>query len=205
MEEEILLERNGGVAEIVLNRPQKLNAVTPAMAERLDAIARQVQRDGEVRVILLRGNGERAFCSGSDLRALETYPSAWRFRNRFEYAAAIRNIRKPVVAALHGWVLGGGAEMALSADVRFMARNSKFGFPEVTRGWVGGGGATQILPRIIGYGQAMRLLLPAIRSTPTKRCVSGSWNGWWTTTRSSPRHEAFAQSSPNSVRWLSSR
>ena len=159
MEEEILLERRGAVAEIVLNRPQKLNAVTPAMAERLDTIARQVQRDGDVRVILLRGNGERAFCSGSDLRALETYPSAWRFRNRFEYAAAIRGIRKPVIAALHGWVLGGGAEMALSADVRFMARSSKFGFPEVTRGWVGGGGATQILPRIIGYGQAMRLLL----------------------------------------------
>lgn len=159
MEDEILLERDGAVAEIVLNRPGKLNAVTPAMAARLEQIARDVDRDPEVRAILVRGAGERAFCAGSDIGALADYPSAWRFRNRIEYAAVIRNIRKPVVAALHGWVLGGGAEVALGADIRFMARGAKIGFPEIVRGWVGGGGASQLLPRLIGYGQAMRLLL----------------------------------------------
>jgi enoyl-CoA hydratase/carnithine racemase len=76
-----------------------------------------------------------------------------------EYATAIRDIRKPVVAALKGWCLGGGAEMALSADIRIAAPGTRIGFPEVTRGWVGGGGASQMLPRLIGYGQAMRLLL----------------------------------------------
>ena len=159
MEEEVLLISNGHIAEIVLNRPAKLNAITPAMAARLEDIARQVDRDPEIRVVLLRGAGDRAFCSGSDIKALGEYPSAWRFRNRIEYSTVIRNIRKPVVAALHGWVLGGGAEMALSADVRYMARSARYGFPEVVRGWVGGGGASQLLPRLIGYGQAMRLLL----------------------------------------------
>ena len=71
----------------------------------------------------------------------------------------MRNLRKPVVAALHGWVLGGGAEMALAADIRVAGRSARIGFPEVQRGWVGGGGASQMLPRLVGYGQAMRLLL----------------------------------------------
>ena len=159
MEDEVLLQINGAVAEVVLNRPKKLNAVTPAMSDLLESISRQVDRDPNVRVVLLRGSGDRAFCSGSDIGTLADYESAWRFRTRTEYATAIRNIRKPVVAALHGWVLGGGAELALSADIRFMARGAKLGFPEVTRGWVGGGGASQLLPRLVGYGQAMRLLL----------------------------------------------
>jgi len=159
MDNEVLLKKDGFVAEIVLNRPAKLNAVTPAMAATLEDLCRKLDRDDEVRAILIRGAGERAFCAGSDLNALADYPTAWKFRNRIEYATVLRDMRKPVVAALHGWVLGGGAELALSADLRVMGRGAKFGFPEVTRGWVGGGGASQMLPRLIGYGQAMRLLL----------------------------------------------
>ena len=71
----------------------------------------------------------------------------------------VRDIRKPVIAALKGWVLGGGMEIALAADVRVAGRSARIGGPEVTRGWVGGGGASQMLPRLVGYGQAMRLLL----------------------------------------------
>ncbi|QCI64133.1 enoyl-CoA hydratase/isomerase family protein [Phreatobacter stygius] len=159
MEDEVILIKDGFVAEIVLNRPTKLNAVTPAMAARLESLCRDIDRDDGVRAVLIRGAGPRAFCAGSDLNALADYPSAWTFRNRVEYATAVRDIRKPVVAALHGWVLGGGAETALSADIRVMGRSARFGFPEVQRGWVGGGGASQMLPRLIGYGQAMKLLL----------------------------------------------
>ena len=147
------------VAEITLARPEKLNAVTPEMAAELERICIALDRDDTVRAVLLAGAGSRAFSAGSDLGALAAYPSAWHFRNRIEYAAAIRNLKKPVVAALKGWVLGGGAEMALAADIRVADRTAKIGFPEVTRGWVGGGGASQLLPRLIGYGQAMRLLL----------------------------------------------
>jgi enoyl-CoA hydratase len=159
MTEEVELVIDSFVAEIVLNRPQKLNAVTPAMAARIETICAALDKNDAVRVVLLRGNGERAFCAGSDLNSLAEYPSTWKFRNRVEYATAVRNLRKPVVAALKGWVMGGGAELALAADIRVAGRGAKIGFPEVKRGWVGGGGASQMLPRLIGYGQAMRLLL----------------------------------------------
>jgi len=159
MTEHVRMTIADSVAEIVLDRPAKLNAVTPAMAAAIAEHAARVDRDEGVRVVLLRGEGTRAFCAGSDLASLAEYPDAWTFRNRVEYAARIRDIRKPVVAALHGWVLGGGFEMALGADIRVAGEGARFGCPEVKRGWVGGGGASQLLPRLVGYGQAMRLLL----------------------------------------------
>jgi enoyl-CoA hydratase/carnithine racemase len=148
-----------GIAEVLIDRPAKHNAVTPAMAAALAEAARRLDADETVRVVLLRGAGERAFCAGTDLNSLAAYPSTWAFRNRVEYAAAIRGLRKPVVAALQGWTLGGGAEMALGADLRIAAEGTRIGFPEVTRGWVGGGGASQLLPRMIGMARATRLLM----------------------------------------------
>lgn len=159
MDGDVRMEIRDGVAELVLDRPAKHNAVTPTMARRLLDHTRALDADDGVRAVLLRGEGERAFCAGSDLNALAAYPSAWHFRNRVEYAAAVRNIRKPVVAALQGWTLGGGAEAALSADLRVASETMRLGFPEVQRGWVGGGGASQLLPRLIGQGRAARLLM----------------------------------------------
>lgn len=148
-----------GIATLRLDRPEKHNAVTPEMAATIERHCATVDRDDAIRVLLVEGAGERAFCAGTDLNALAQYPSTWHFRNRIEYSTAVRNVRKPVVAALKGWVLGGGGELALAADIRVAATSTRLGFPEVTRGWVGGGGASQLLPRLIGYGQAMRLLL----------------------------------------------
>ncbi len=159
MSDQIVLSRQDFVAEILINRPEKLNSMTPEMIEALGKCCAEADLDDTVRVVLLRGAGDRAFCAGSDLGSLATYPSAWEFRNRVEHATIIRAIRKPVVVALKGWVLGGGLEMALGADIRVAGKSARFGSPEVTRGWVGGGGASQLLPRLIGYGQAMRLLL----------------------------------------------
>lgn len=159
MTEEITFTVTDFVAEIVLNRPRKHNAMTPEMAAALQEVCTKADRDDAVRVVLLRGAGDRAFSSGSDLNSLAEYPTPWKFRNRVGYEAAIRGLKKPVIAALKGWVLGGGGEMALAADIRVSGRSAKLGFPEVTRGWVGGGGASQMLPRLVGYGQAMRLLL----------------------------------------------
>jgi len=147
------------VATIVLDRPDKHNAITPAMAAQLAAICKDVDTNDEVRVVLIRGAGERAFSAGSDLKALAEDRGVWAFRNRIEYAAVVRDIRKPVIALLHGWVLGGGLEIALAADVRVAGRSAKLGAPEVTRGWLGGGGASQIIPRLAGAGRAMHLLL----------------------------------------------
>ncbi|SAL00589.1 short chain enoyl-CoA hydratase [Caballeronia fortuita] len=161
MQEQILMRRHGAVAEIVINRPEKMNAITPGMTQTLAGIRQEIERDETVRVVLLRGEGDRAFSAGSDLHSLKTYRSAWEFRARTDYAMVVRDFTKPVVAALKGWVLGGGLEMMLGADIRVAGRSAKFGAPEVLRGWVGGGGASQMLPRLVGYGQAMRLLLTA--------------------------------------------
>jgi enoyl-CoA hydratase len=161
MQGEVRLTVTDGIAELLLDRAAKHNAMTPAMARQLAAHARAVDEDDEVRAVLLHGAGQKAFCSGSDLNALAAYPSAWHFRNRIEYAAAVRMIRKPVVVALQGWTLGGGAEMALGTDIRIAATTTRIGFPEVQRGWVGGGGASQLLPRLIGHAAATRLLMLA--------------------------------------------
>jgi enoyl-CoA hydratase len=159
MQEQVVVRRHGAIAEIVINRPEKMNAMTPEMTQTLLAIRQDLERDAGIRVVLLRGEGERAFSAGSDLHSLKTYRTAWEFRARTDYAMVIRDFTKPVVAALKGWVLGGGLEMMLGADIRVAGQGAKFGAPEVMRGWVGGGGASQMLPRLVGYGQAMRLLL----------------------------------------------
>lgn len=148
-----------GIAAVTLDRPDKLNAVTPVMASDLTRICRELDADAEVRVVLLSGTGSKGFCAGTDLNGLAGFETSWDYRNRVEYSAALRAMRKPVVVALFGWVLGGGAELALSSDFRIADETAMFGFPEVKNGWVPGGGGTQLLPRLIGYGQAMRMLL----------------------------------------------
>lgn len=153
------LSVSNGVGQIVLARPEKHNAITRDMALELRRICGEIDDNNEIRVATITGAGDRAFSAGSDLNALADISDIWAFRNRVEYAAVVRDIRKPVIAGLKGWVLGGGMEIALSADIRIAGRSARIGGPEVTRGWVGGGGASQMLPRLVGYGQAMRMLL----------------------------------------------
>lgn len=155
----IRLVRKGRVAEITLNRPAKLNAMTSAMAVELQRACLKVDADNEVRVVIICGAGDRAFSAGSDINALDDYGGPYDFRNRVDYVAQIRNLRKPCIAAIQGWAMGGGLEMALAADIRIAAESARFGAPEVSLGWVGAGGASQMLPRLIGYGRAMHLLL----------------------------------------------
>jgi enoyl-CoA hydratase len=156
---QVELSVNNGVAQIVLVRPEKHNAITRAMALELARICREIDENNDIRVATITGAGDRAFSAGSDLNALADIFDIWAFRNRVEYAAVVRDIRKPVIAGLKGWVLGGGMEIALSADIRIAGRSARIGGPEVTRGWVGGGGASQMLPRLVGFGQTMRMLL----------------------------------------------
>jgi enoyl-CoA hydratase/carnithine racemase len=159
MDGAVTLEVAEGVAVLTLDRTAKHNAITNIMAGQLAAHATAINADDKVRAVLLRGAGERAFCAGMDLKAIEAFPTAWDFRHRPDYPGAVRSIRKPVVAAVKGWALGGGFELALACDIRIAGRSARIGFPEVTRGWVGGGGASQLLPRVAGLGVAMRLLL----------------------------------------------
>jgi enoyl-CoA hydratase len=159
MSGQIELTVTNGIGQIVLVRPEKHNAITRDMAREIRRICLEIDDRDDIRVATITGAGERAFSAGSDLGGLADLSDIWAFRNRIEYAAAVRDIRKPVIASLKGWVLGGGMEMALGADIRIAGRSARIGGPEVTRGWVGGGGASQMLPRLVGYGQAMRMLL----------------------------------------------
>jgi enoyl-CoA hydratase len=155
----VSLNIEGGIGHILLNRPDKMNAITPEMTQQLQSACRAVDANGDVRVVTIAGAGERAFSAGSDLNTLVNLSDVMAFRDRIEYAALVRDIKKPVIAALKGWVLGGGMEIAIAADIRICGRSARIGGPEVTRGWLGGGGASQMLPRLIGVGQSMRLLL----------------------------------------------
>jgi enoyl-CoA hydratase len=155
----VTLTIQDGIGQILLDRADKMNAITPEMSRELQGVCRAIDADPAIRVATISGAGERAFCAGSDLNRLADLSDVMAFRDRIEYAALVRDIKKPVIAALKGWVLGGGMEIAIAADIRICGRSAKIGGPEVTRGWIGGGGASQMLPRLIGVGQAMRLLL----------------------------------------------
>jgi enoyl-CoA hydratase len=148
------------VASIVLNRPEKLNAVTPEMAAEIARLADEVDRDRDVRVVVLSGAGDRAFCAGSDVGTLDPEASTWAVRNReLDYSYALRAVRKPLIAMIDGYATGGGLELALVADIRYASERSSFAAPEVRLGWTPGGGASQLLPRLVGYGKAMELML----------------------------------------------
>ena len=163
MDGKVRLELKGKVAELVLDREAKHNALTPDMYNQLKQCCEQINDEAEINVAIVRGEGTKAFCAGSDIKALESYANFWEWRNRNDYIASLRSVRKPLIAAVKGWALGGGLEIALACDLRVVAPSAVFSAPEITMGWNGAGGAAQHLTRMAGYGQAMRYLLTGER------------------------------------------
>ena len=153
----------GNVGEITLNRPAKHNALTPQMYRQIGQCCAEANETKAAHVVIIRGSGERAFCAGSDIKALEGYEDFWAWRNRYDYIPPILALRKPAIAAVKGWALGGGLEIALACDLRVVARTAVFAAPEVQLGWNGAGGAARHLTRMCGYGRAMKLLLTGER------------------------------------------
>ncbi len=149
MTQHVNLTLDGNVAVIELNRPEKLNAMTPEMAELLADAVKACNANDAVRAVVLTGAGPKSFCAGSDIAELDTYATPWAFRNRREYCDLIRAIDKPVIAAINGYAFGGGLEMALACDIRIAARNARIGAPEIKLGWIGGGGVTAQLVNAI--------------------------------------------------------
>lgn len=166
-DDQIVVTRRDHVATIVLNRPEKLNAMTVAMDERMNALSYELTNDDDVRVVVLTGAPGRAFSAGSDITDLGNYGTNWQYRNRFDgrkdYARAVYLIRKPVIAAIDGYCIGGGLEMACGSDIRLATARSSFGAGEIRWGWHGGSGQTQLLTRLVGPGHASRLLLTGDR------------------------------------------
>lgn len=160
---QVRLERSAAVATLTLDRPAKLNAMTVEMDKQINGHAYTLNGDDQVRAVVLTGAGTRAFCAGSDLTGLSGYGTNWQYRNRFDrrldYVRAVWSIRVPVVAAISGYCMGGGLEMACACDVRFCTPESTFAAAEIRWGWHGGSGQTQLLTKLVGAGAASELLL----------------------------------------------
>jgi len=159
MIEDVLFSIDGHVGTILLNRPQKLNAVTPEMAKAITEAMERCNASDDVRCVVVGGAGDKAFCAGSDIRELDDYDIPWNFRNRPDYCDAIRRLRKPSIAAVNGYAFGGGLETALSCDIRIASENAQFAAPEIKLGWIGGGGMTAFLTHAIGASNAAMMVL----------------------------------------------
>jgi 3-hydroxypropionyl-coenzyme A dehydratase len=155
------LSKRGAVATVALDRPEVLNAYDVRMRDELDEVLRSVDDDPEVRVLVLRGRG-RAFSTGGDVREFGTAPSpviARAVRWRRDVWGRLLALRAVTVAAVHGWAAGGGFEMALLCDLVVAAADARFALPEVGLGMIPGVGGTQTLPRRVGLGRALDLVL----------------------------------------------
>ena len=162
----IIYTKENHVARIVLNRPEVGNTINQQLAQELEDVCRQINQDEAVYVVTITGAGNQAFCGGSELEQLiqsgstvaDVYYSALA---RFNVAAALAGIDRPVLAAINGDALGQGLELVLSCDIRLAASGARFGFPQVASGIIPMAGGTQRLPRLIGRGKALELILTA--------------------------------------------
>jgi enoyl-CoA hydratase len=161
--ENILLEREGAVAIVTINRPKVLNALNAQTVSELEAVFDELERDERVRAVIVTGAGERSFVAGADINELRALPSAASARALSARGHAvlfkIENLSKPVIAAINGYALGGGLELALACDIRIAADTARLGVPEINLGLIPGYGGTQRLPRLIGKGLAKLMIL----------------------------------------------
>jgi len=167
--ETLLLEvGEDGVATLTLNRPEAMNAITQRMKEELAAALDAVAADERARVLLLTGAGGKAFCAGADIKersGQDPTPAEFVFRQQATHRlfTRIEQFAKPVLCAINGVAFGGGAEIALCADIRLMADTASIGLTEVNLGVIPAGGGTQRLPRLVGTAKAKELIFTAAR------------------------------------------
>jgi enoyl-CoA hydratase len=160
--ENILIERDGATAIITINRPKVLNALNTQTLDELRRAILEIKQDEGVRVVVLTGAGERSFVAGADINELAVQTAA----GGREHALAgqhvfdlIENLGKPVIAAINGFALGGGCELAMACTLRLAADGARLGQPEIALGLIPGYAGTQRLPRLVGRGKAMEMIL----------------------------------------------
>lgn len=160
--ETIIYEKQDGIGFVTLNRPASLNVYNIKMRDDLFEVFTAIKDDNEVKAVIIRGAGEKAFCAGADLSEFLTAPPPVLAREaRFgrDIWKLMANLPQPLIAALHGYVLGSGIEISLFCDIRIASDDTKFGLPEVGLGIIPAAGGTQTLPRTAGIACAMDMLL----------------------------------------------
>ncbi len=165
----IIYTKKDHIAHITLNRPEANNIINQQLAQELEDICCGINQDDNTYVVVITGAGDRAFCGGSELERLiqasntvETSSSKLKdVSTKYSAATAIANIDRPVIAAINGDALGQGLELALSCDIRLASHRARFGFPQVASGLIPTDGGTQRLPRLVGRGKALELILTA--------------------------------------------
>jgi enoyl-CoA hydratase/carnithine racemase len=172
----VLLSVEGAIAWITLNRPEARNALNTAVRAELAAAIRAAEADPAVRVLVLRGAGEHGFCAGADIKEFVEVPSPAAFRQSRAHDSWIRpfdEARKPIIASIHGHCLGGGLEVALACDIRIASEDAVFALPETGLGVITGVGGSQRLPRVIGMGAALDMILTGERIPAARAFAMG--------------------------------
>ena len=157
--ENVIVEKDSAIAVVTLNRPQALNALSYGLVKDLCLAMQELDRDKEVRVMIVTG-GEKVFAAGADIKEMaDRGPFDERIHERLDYRDQINKMTKPVIAAVSGFALGGGCELAMSCDIIIAAETARFGQPEVNLGIIPGSGGTQRLTRLLGKHRAMEMVL----------------------------------------------
>jgi enoyl-CoA hydratase len=157
--ENVIVAKDGPLGIVTMNRPQALNALSYGLVKDLSLAMQELDRDPEVRVLIVTG-GEKVFAAGADIKEMaERGPFDELIQERLAYRDKINKISKPVIAAVNGFALGGGCELAMSCDIIVASESARFGQPEVNLGIIPGSGGTQRLTRVLGKHRAMELIL----------------------------------------------
>src|ERR1700716_2470745 len=193
--ENILLKKKNAIAYVTVNRPKVLNALSLATMEELGVAFQEIKNDSSIRVAILTGAGEKAFVAGADIGELakQDAVSGKEYAHRGQAVLdLIENLGKPVIACINGFALGGGCEIALACTMRLARENAKLGQPEVKLGILPGYGGSQRLPRLVGKGIAMQMILAGEMITAQEAHRIGLVNEVMTVAELIPRAEAIA-------------
>jgi len=158
----LIYEKKDTIGILTINRPEKMNALSTELTNELQQVLVEIEEDKDLRVLVITGAGDKAFVAGADINELVDRDAligrrVSRFRQ--ELFSRIENLPIPVIAAVNGYALGGGLELALACNIRLSTENAKFGAPEVKLGIIPGDGGTQRLPRLVGLGRAMEMVI----------------------------------------------
>ncbi len=158
----LIYEKTDNIGVLTINRPDKLNAISNELTEELKQLLDEIEEDEELRVMVITGAGDKAFVAGADIKELvdrDALVGRRVSRTRQDLFSRIENLPAPVIAAVNGYALGGGLELALACSIRLCSEKAQFGAPEVKLGIIPGDGGTQRLPRLVGLGRAMEMIL----------------------------------------------